>query len=50
MTAANDNLRRLTEAERHLVVESILEEFDILCLGIPTPQRIEREIMIRGYR
>jgi len=30
-----------------MLVEAILEEFDVLCLGIPTPERIEREIYIR---
>lgn len=44
---ANSNRPPLSPAEREIMVESILEEFDLLSLGIPTPERIEREIAIR---
>lgn len=47
MIAANDNHPPLSEADRALMVEAILEEFDLLCLGIPSPDRIEREIAQR---
>lgn len=47
MRAANDNAPPLTEAQRAILVEAVLEEYDLLCLGIPTPERIEREIYIR---
>lgn len=47
MTAANDNRPPMTEDERAVMVEAILEEFDLLCLGFPSPDRIEREIAMR---
>lgn len=47
MTAANDNWPPLTEATRAAMVEAILEEFDLLCLGTPSPDRIEAEIRQR---
>jgi nicotinamide mononucleotide adenylyltransferase len=47
MTAANDNRAPLSADERAAMVEAILEEFDLLCLGIPTPDRLEREIAAR---
>lgn len=49
MTAANDNYRTLSPAERYVVIESILEEFDLLCLGTPTPDRISCELRSRGF-
>lgn len=47
MTAANDNTPGLTAERRAVIVEAILEEFDLLCLGIPSPERLEREIATR---
>ena len=34
----------MTRAE---VVEAVLEEFDLLCLGRPSPERLEREVAMR---
>lgn len=47
MIAANDNQPPMTADRRAAMVEAILEEFDLLCLGIPSPDRIEREIALR---
>ena len=47
MTAANDNWRPMSPDDRAIMVEAILDEFDLLCLGIPSPERIEREIIQR---
>lgn len=47
MTAANDNAPALSAERRAVIVESILEEFDLLSLGIPSPERLEREIALR---
>lgn len=49
MTPANDNLRHLAPKERAVIVEQILEEFDLLCLGVPSQHRIERELATRGF-
>ena len=48
MTAANDNIPPMDAAARAVMVEAILEEFDLLCLGIPSPDRIEAEIRQRA--
>ena len=47
MIAANDNSPALTAAERAVIIEAIMDEYDILCLGIPGPERLESEIAIR---
>jgi hypothetical protein len=44
MIAANDNL---SADQVSAIVESILDEYDILCLGTPSPERLEREIATR---
>ena len=47
MIAANDNWPTLTAEARAVMVEAILDEFDLLCLGTPSPDRIEAEIRQR---
>lgn len=47
MIAANDNWPPMTSDTRAAMVEAILEEFDLLCLGTPSPDRIEAEIRQR---
>ena len=47
MIAANDNPPPMDAAARAAMVEAIMEEFDLLCLGIPSPERIEAEIRQR---
>lgn len=49
MWAANDNGRVLGPEERASFIERLREEFDILCLGDPTPQRIENELAVWGF-
>lgn len=44
--AANDNAPRLTALARTALVEAILDEFDMLCLGVPSAERIATEIEI----
>lgn len=48
MTAANDNQAPLPPEERARWWERLAEEFDILGLGILTPERFERELMVWG--
>lgn len=45
--AANDNPPPMDVAARAAMIEAIMEEFDLLCLGIPSPERIEAEIRQR---
>lgn len=47
MIAANDNRPPMDAAARAALVEAIMEEFDLLCLGVPSPERIEAEIRQR---
>lgn len=47
MIPANDNRAPLSEEARAAMVEAILDEFDLLCLGMPSPDRIEAEIRQR---
>lgn len=47
MNAANDNAQPLDDADRKAMVEAILDEFDLLCLGTPSPERIKDEIRQR---
>lgn len=47
MIAANDNRPPLSDEARAVMVEAILDEFDLLCLGTPSPDRIEAEIRQR---
>lgn len=49
MPAANDNLRILEPDERAAFIERVCEEFDLLSLGIPSPDRIRRELAVWGY-
>ena len=44
---ANDNPPPMDDADRAAMIEAIMEEFDLLCLGIPSPDRIERKIALR---
>lgn len=43
-TQQHPSRKRLTRAARAAVIERLYEEFDLLCLGIPSPWRIEQAI------
>lgn len=47
MIAANDNILPLDDEDHKAMVEAILDEFDLLCLGTPSPERIKDEIRQR---